>query len=525
MYAYFNTDSFDRKSPDRNFLDNTEMELAEKLNIYGHSDYIPFHMPGHKRQAEDPDLVSQIPWQLDITEIEGFDNLHHAEGILKRSMDKAAAFYGVKKSIYCINGSTGGILSAIFAVTNPGDTILMGRNCHKSAYHGIFLHDLKPLYVYPQIDENTGIGCGYQPEVIQDMLKKHPEIKAVFITSPTYEGVVSDIERIAEMVHEHGIPLIVDEAHGAHLTMWGHLRGGYQSSFPVSAACLGADIVIQSLHKTLPALTQTAIVHVNGELAETDRVQRYLSMFQTSSPSYILMASIDSCIRFLISDRGNEKRACYEQRLQKFRGEIRKRKGFHLMERFPMAPLAEYGSEMDNEISFREYWTIDPSKLPITCDYMDGKEFYDCLLQRYHIQCEMCTGRYILLMTSMFDTEEMYERFLSALDDLNRDYCEYRNTDLSYESNHKIKPLPKPEQVYTPLAADQMPKEEILLKESIGRVSAEYAYQYPPGIPLLVPGERVDEEVLKCLLNESEKGLKIEGLQDMEGAKIQVLRE
>lgn len=526
MCAIFRESSTGEEELRKGFLDDTEMALARKLDIYSHSDYIPFHMPGHKRQADDPDLVASIPWQIDITEIEGFDNLHHAEGILKKSMDLATGFYGVKKSIYCINGSTGGILSAIFTVTNPGDTILIARNSHKSAYHGVFLRGLKPLYVYPKIDKDTGIGCGYQPEIIRDMLINHSEIKAIFITSPTYEGIVSDIKRIAEIAHERGIPLIVDEAHGAHLTMKRHLD--IDSGFPVSAVCLGADIVIQSLHKTLPALTQAAIVHVNGSLVNPDRVQMYLSMFQTSSPSYVLMASIDSCMRFLDSEQGDKRRACYGQRLQVFREEIRKRRGFHLLERFPLESWTESMDKDHCGDSVGKHWKMDPSKLPIACDYMDGRQLYDYLLDQYHIQCEMCTGQYVLLMTSMFDTEEMYERFLYALDDINRRYQSGEIGELFRDSENRYtggKKLPRPVQVYIPLVADQMSKEAVLLKDSIGRVSAEYAYQYPPGIPLLVPGERIDEEVLKRLLSEYGKGLKIEGLQDIRGEWIQVLRE
>ena len=272
-----------------------EHSLYEQLNSYGHSDYVPFHMPGHKRQLRDTFLPAALPWQIDITEIDGFDNLHHAEGILKESMDLAASYYGTVKTLYSINGSTAGILSAISAVTKPGDTILVARNSHKSVYHGVFLRNLRPLYVYPQIDRGSGLACGYSPVEIQEMLITHSEIKAVVITSPTYEGVISDIGSIADMVHEKGIPLIVDEAHGAHLTV-SRNEGEY---FPLSAIGQGADLVIQSLHKTLPALTQTAVLHVCqtnlGKHTEyAKEAARYMGIYQTSSPSYVLMASIDA---------------------------------------------------------------------------------------------------------------------------------------------------------------------------------------------------------------------------------------
>ena len=255
--------------------------LLEKLEEYSQSDYYPLHMPGHKRN------ISHFgdPFRLDITEIDGFDNLHHAEGVLLEAQQRAAALYGAEESFYLINGSTCGILAAISACTKRGGRILMGRNCHKAAYHGVFLNGLKAAYLYPETDFVRGINGAVTPETVRKALREqHPE--AVFLTSPTYDGVVSDIRSIAEIVHKAGAILIVDEAHGAHFAM--------SPYFPESALSCGADLVINSLHKTMPSLTQTALLHVQGKRVDRERLKMYLGIYQSSSPSYVLMAGMDA---------------------------------------------------------------------------------------------------------------------------------------------------------------------------------------------------------------------------------------
>ena len=263
--------------------------IFDKLKNYSDSDYYAFHMPGHKRNLDLMDETS--PYRIDITEIDGFDDLHHAEGLLKEAQERAAKVYHASETHFLINGSTAGILSAILGTTEKGDSILVARNCHKSVYHAIYLNELDPVYIYPKFDTEQGLSTEIDAEDVQKALEEHPKIRAVMIVSPTYDGVVSDIEKIAEIVHEAGCLLIVDEAHGAHF--------GFDPYFPESANMYGADLVINSLHKTLPALTQTALLHVNGERVNRRKVKRYLDMLQTSSPSYILMASIDACIHLV----------------------------------------------------------------------------------------------------------------------------------------------------------------------------------------------------------------------------------
>lgn len=485
--------------------------LYDRLLAYGREDYAAFHMPGHKRRTEEPFLPEGMPWELDITEIDGFDNLHHAEGILKESMDCAAAFYGARKTLYSVNGSTAGILSAIFAAAKPGDTILMGRNCHRSVYHGVFLRRLHPLYLYPQIDPETGIDCGYRSEDLENLLIKHPQIRAVVVTSPTYEGVISDIEAMAESVHRRGIPLIVDEAHGAHLTAPAEAQGSAGPVFPPSAVCLGADLVIQSVHKTLPSLTQTALLHVCAGAPDglMEEAVRYMSMLQTSSPSYVLLASIDACLRFLASEEGADRRRRYGKDLRALRRELKSLQSIRLLE--PAAGRAGEGIRQDD------------SKLVLRADSLSGPELYHCLRERYHLQPEMCTRDYVLLMTGMLDTGEMYERLVRALREIDREPAKRRHAETERLFQREELCSFTGSMIFTPSETEGQPQREVKLWDSAGFVSAEYAYLYPPGIPLLVPGEEIPEDALGFLRRAKEAGLEIQGLRDKAGERIRVI--
>ena len=261
-------------------------ELFEKLSAYGASDYYPYHMPGHKRRIK-TDTMRELA-QIDITEIDGFDNLHDAQGILRRVQEEAAVVYGAEESFFLVNGSTAGILSAISTAVSPGGKILMVRGAHKSAYHAAYLRDLQIAYLWPGVHPLFGCNLPATAKEVEEALQQTPDVQAVFIVSPTYEGLAADVKSIAEAAHKRNIPLIVDEAHGAHL--------GFDGRWPESSVKQGADLVIQSLHKTLPAPTQTAILHVNGKLVDRGRLRRFLGIYQTSSPSYIFMAAMEDAI-------------------------------------------------------------------------------------------------------------------------------------------------------------------------------------------------------------------------------------
>ena len=282
--------------------------LDQKLTEYTQSNIYPFHMPGHKRRPID----FPNPYTIDITEIDGFDNLHHAEDILHDAQQRAADLYGAKRSFYLVNGSTCGLLAAICAAAPKKSRILVARNSHKAVYHGIFLNEYDAVYLYPEV---AGIGIQGQitAEAVEEKFTLYPDIAAVVITSPTYDGVVSDIRSIAETVHRHGIPLIVDEAHGAHF--------GFGGGFPENAVKLGADVVIVSLHKTLPSFTQTALLHVCSDRIKEKDIAKYLGIFETSSPSYLFMAGMEKCIR-MVKDGGQELFGNYRKLLDDFYAKV-----------------------------------------------------------------------------------------------------------------------------------------------------------------------------------------------------------
>lgn len=456
--------------------------LYRRLSEYRTSDYYGFHMPGHKRNSISPD--SEIPYGLDITEIEGFDDLHHPAGILKKAQERAAEVYGAEETRFLINGSTAGILSAVLGSTRKGDTVLVARNCHKSVYHAISMNELKPVYLYPEFRGDIHLNTEISVSAVEAALKEHSDIRAVILVSPTYDGVISDIRRIAEIVHEKKIPLIVDEAHGAHL--------GFHPYFDENALKKGADLVIHSVHKTLPSLTQTALLHVQGEFADRSRVFRYLDMLQSSSPSYILMASIDECVE-LLRTRKEAWFHPYVERLQRLREELVALKHLKLME------TERY----------------DRSKLVISAAEtgMSGRELYEILLREYHLQMEMSAGSYVLAMTSVCDSEEGFARLKQALFEIDERISTAAEADWWRLEGR----LPENRQVMTCAQAfDDRDDGKVCMlpwKEAAGAVSAEYAYLYPPGIPLIVPGERVAQEAAALLEAYSQAGYAVEGME------------
>ena len=503
-----------------NYRKEKQPGLLERLTEYAGSDAYPFHMPGHKRR-EIPDGIPggfPDPYGIDITEIDGFDNLHHAEGILKDAMETVAAIYGADRSWYLVNGSTCGILSAVFAATENGGKILTARNCHKAVYHAICLNRLEAEYLYPEEITEFGINGGIRAEDVRKALEKDAmrcagnsgdvrgkitKIQAVLITSPTYEGVVSDIRAITDAAHEYGIPLIVDEAHGAHLEYADQCH-----SFPKSALEYGADIVIQSLHKTLPCFTQTAILHVKGKLVDQDRVSRYLSMFQTSSPSYLFMAGMERCIRYMDGDGRNEM-IRYEKRLERF------------MERMEGLQVLEV---LDREIcgKYRTVAGWDPSKIVVStmrAEDFHGEELAETLRRKYHLEMEMTAPEYVIAMTSLMDTEEGFERLGTAL--LEIDGALRRRT----ESGRKEKAASEtPEGLESKLShpvrrmliceAMDADTERTAFQDTVGKVSAEFVYLYPPGIPIIAPGEVFTDAIVEKIMAYKAAGLLVQGPAD-----------
>lgn len=476
----------------------TEKSLLEQLMEYGASDFYPFHMPGHKRREIPDSFFFPDPYTIDITEIHGFDNLHHAEGILKESMDRAAKIYGAKKTYYLVNGSTCGILSAVCAFAEQGGKILMARNCHKSAYHGLILNRLSPRYVYPDFLASYGINGGIRPESIEAILKSE-EIRAVFLVSPTYEGIVSDIGRISEIAHSYGACLIVDEAHGAHLP-FGDLSG----KFPKSALTCGADVVIQSLHKTLPSLTQTAVMHIQGNLVNQKKLEQYLSIFQSSSPSYIFMAAMERCIQYMAQD-GRKEMAHYGERMESFFEKTRELRFLKVMDRKVCGRKSVYDWDMSK---------IVVSTMGITS--LNGEILGDILRQKYHLEMEMCAPDYVVAMTSLMDTKEGLDRLAAALLEIDRGIqaCNGVRHPGQETKEDSASLCPKAAVKLSLAEALESGEEKVPLSKAQGRISKEFVYLYPPGIPILAPGEEITGEIIGKMKEYRDMGLPVQGLED-----------
>lgn len=479
--------------------------LLSKLKAYGDTDQYPFHMPGHKRRTDTESLCCfPNPFSIDITEIDGFDNLHHPEGILRRSMDWAAKVYGAKQSYYLVNGSSGGILSAISAAVRPGGRILVARNCHKAVYHGIILNRLNASYVYPQILDGLWIQGGISPDDVERALCEQPDIEAVLVVSPTYDGIVSDIRRIARLVHLRGIPLIVDEAHGAHFPFGA-------GNFPESALYQGADVVIQSLHKTLPSLTQTAILHWQGPYLDRRRLEQFLQMYQTSSPSYVFMASIEACIDQM-ERMGAETMRGFQKRLAGHRKALEGLSHLKLLSERCIGTAAVAG--------------LDPSKFVVSCQGvckkgeppMTGEMLAGELRERFGLEMEMAGPDYVTAITTFLDTSRGLERLTEAFlhIDSELDYTSKQN--MPYRGDFE-----RTEAVCTPAEAVWQKQERLLLESCAGRVSGEFLYLYPPGIPFVAPGERISKAIIRQVREYQRAGLPVQGMEDIEGNYFKVI--
>lgn len=454
-------------------------DLLSKLTDYVVSGYVPMHMPGGKRNSQIVNMMN--PYELDITEIDGFDNMHNANGIISDAFKKCAKLFGADESLFLVNGSSAGILAAICGCTQKNDRILVARNCHCSVYNALYLNELRPVYMYPQVDE-YGINGRITLDMIKEKLKIYKDIRYIVITSPTYEGIVSDIRGIADYLHKNNKILIVDEAHGAHFN--------FSKVFPESAVKAGADVVIQSVHKTLPALTQTALLHLNGSIADRDKIKRYWNIFQTTSPSYILMSSIDRCCSIL-NKNGEQLFKEYITRLKNLRMQIEKLDNIKLM------PVD------------------DISKIVLVVS--NGKQFYNELLNKYHIQLEMASMSYVIAMTSIADTDEYYERFINALKQLDKnENIKYDHLNNVFDREVDFSKYEADVVMNLYDAGNYYKTEYVDINQAEDRISAVSVFFYPPGVALVNPGERITAKLIKEVIAGIKVGLETVGLNNIE---------
>ncbi len=456
--------------------------LDQKLEQYGNSDVYPFHMPGHKRVS----LGFGDPYLSDITEISGFDNLHQPEGEIKTLQDEWAKLYGAKEAFVMVNGSTGGILASIFSAIKSEEELLIARNSHRSVYHGAYLRNATLRYLYPQSIETAGgaIAGEILSKDLEETLEQNPDIKAVLCTSPTYEGVVSDISALAEIAHNHGATLIVDCAHGAHF-------GLDEDSFP-NPITQGADLVITSLHKTLPAFTSTALLLKSENCRiPTEDIMFYLDCFETSSPSYLLMASVAKCLNFSKA-KGTVEFKRYHKNLDEFYKKTKDLKNLKVL-------------QLPNG---------DKGKILISGEgKLTGKEIFDILRNEYDLELEMASGGYCLAMTSLMDTKEGFQRLAEAVKELD-ETVDSSGSDHRKSDEAEALSYPKPVSVLSIKEAVEGEKRKRPLSSAANCIAGEFVSFYPPGIPILAPGELITQEVQAFIKEGIERGLTVSGMDE-----------
>ncbi len=459
-------------------MDNT---LLDKLKAYCPA-AVPMHMPGHKRNAALAPYLRDLGAAWDVTEVDGLDDLHHPAGVLRDAMARAAALWGSRRAYFSVNGSTAALLAAIWACTRHGDELIMARNCHKSVYNGALLRRLRPVYLSPAPLE-AGLCGPIDPAGVDAALTAHPHAPAVLLTSPTYDGVCSDVAAIAAVTHRHGRVLIVDQAHGAHF--------GFGHGFPDSAVHEGADLVIHSVHKTLPSLTQTAILHLGSDRVDPQRLQNAMAIFQSSSPSYLLMASMDGCTD-LLERKGDSLFTRWQQALDGFYDRCKGLRNLRLV----TAPCHD-----------RSKVVISTERAALT-----GAELADLLRRHHRIEPEMAAPRYVTALTGLGDTPETLNALAVALLAIDKTVAPAEKPPF---------PLPPIPQAVMPLAeAADRPGEHAAPADAVGRTCLEFVWAYPPGVPLLVPGETVDEASVALLTAYGAEGVALHSTTDGMPGKI-----
>jgi len=480
--------------------------LCQKLLQLNENGLYPFHMPGHKRntgllEAVLSDLNGEESfadrlrgaYSIDITEIDEFDNLHDAENLIKDAENAAAKLFRSEETHFLVNGSSCGILSAVAGVCSKdikNQKIIVARNCHISVYNAIELNGLTPVYVYPKVIAESEICGGLTGSIkasdIEKVILDNQDACAVLITSPTYDGIISDVAGIARVAHEFGIPLIVDEAHGALFFMEGR-----------SAVEYGADIVINSVHKTLPAMTQTALIHLNGNIISKEAIRKYLRIYQTSSPSYVLMGSIDYAV-WILEEKGKALYRDFCVRTYRLKEALSALKAIHYISK--------------DELILNEAFDFDESKVLISSGSsgLSGKDIYNLLREKYKLQPEMAAGDYVLLMTTIADTDEGINRLIEALINID-ETCLNKNREKeadsillkSKERNDNAENTAFPGREYQALE---------IIKQKIGTKSETTIYAYPPGIPIVVCGEELTHDIYHKIKDAVDKKLTVKGL-------------
>lgn len=484
-------------------MEQQKTPYLDALIAYVKEGVAPFHVPGHKQGRGIHSKLKALigPYlSMDLTEVQGLDNLSSPTGVLKEAQALAAKAFGVDRSYFLVNGSSSGLHTMFLTVCNPGETVLLPRNAHKSAYAGLILSGAIPIYMKPEIDQALHVDHAVTLETLRKALDANPNVKAVLLVSPTYYGVSADVKHYVERIHVAGKIAMVDEAWGPHLH--------FHPELPMSAVDAGADLVINSTHKILSSLTQTSILHLSGNRVDRGRLEAALHLLLTTSPNCLLLASVDAC-RMQMATEGE---VLLEQVIRLASGareRINQIPGVHCTGREIVGKPGVYD--------------LDQTKLMISATDLGytGYELENYLRKNHHVQVEMSDLFHVMALVTIGDSEVEVNRLVNALKAIP---ANPENGFLKSRKSKVIKFPDFPPLRLTPREAFVAPNERVPLKQAVGRVSSELITTYPPGIPDLVPGEEITTEVLDYFLIEKEAGSRITGASDSTLQTIRVVK-
>jgi len=459
--------------------------LYEAVRKYASANPVPFHMPGHKLGRGFPKDVGREMLSLDVTEIPGMDNLHAPEGVIREAQELAAKAFCAEKTYFLVNGSSGGIHAIVMALCKPGDKLIVARDCHKSVIGAMILAGVEPVYVMPEFIDDFAITGTVDALNLTRAIELNPDAVGVLITRPNYYGICSDIESIARTVHAHGMILMVDEAHGAHLC--------FSDCLPKSAMEAGADICVQSAHKTLPAITQGAYLHVKSGKVDIERLEFFLDLLQTTSPSYIIMSMLDVA-RCIMAEKGTGLLNNLLNGINSLATLIDGYTGIRLLKEKDVS-----GGSLDRTrivINLKEFGRT-------------GYETEAILRNDYNIQVEMSDFYNIVCIATIADGAAELEYLGKSLADLNASYSTKQPLPDKY-----VRKMQLPIQAMELKDAKNVKYIKLPLNKASGRISRNIITPYPPGIPLVCPGEIIMEEIVEYIYNIIKLGGKVNGLSD-----------
>ncbi len=473
--------------------------IYEALEQFRRMRIVPFDVPGHKRGRGNPELSELLGDRcvnIDVNSMKPLDNLCHPVSVIKAAEELAAEAFGAAHAFLMVGGTTSAVQSMALACCKKGDKIIMPRNVHRSIINALVLCGARPVYVNPDVDRHLGISLGMKVEQVEQAIRDNPDAVAVFVNNPTYYGICSDLRTIVEAAHSHGMKVLVDEAHGTHFY--------FGENFPVTAMAAGADMASVRMHKSGGSLTQSSLLLVGKDM-HPGYVRQIINLTQTTSASYLLLASLDISRRNLAL-RGREAFARVAELAEYAREEINRIGGYYA-----------FGDELVNRDSV---YAFDPTKLSVhTLDIgLAGIEVYDILRDEYDIQIEFGDLGNMLAYLSIGDRKQEVERLVSALADIKRRYQKDKTGMLSQEY------IP-PRVVMTPQESFYAPKEQLPIQEAEGRICSEFVMCYPPGIPILAPGEEITDEIIEYILYAKEKGCSMTGPEDEKIEKLNVVTE